>query len=143
MYSVTARRTLSRLQRSAEQGAGAFSPRVLVVDDEPIIRELLEQHLLDEGFVARSAGTIAAAYAIIRQQRPDAIVLDLMLPARSGWDFLRDRATDPDLSTIPVLVISAAAHARLDDAGHLGADALLSKPFDLDELTAVLHNFVR
>lgn len=133
----------SRQLRALAQTANASRPRVLVVDDEPIIRELLEQHLVDEGFVAESAGTIGEAHACIRQQRPDAIVLDLMLPARSGWDFLSDRATDVDLAAIPVLVVSAATQARLDDARHLGADALLSKPFDLDDLTAALYSFVR
>jgi len=145
VYAVSAAPAVSRQLRTEkkDEGASASKPRVLVVDDEPIIRELLVQHLADEGFVAESASTIVQAHALVRQQRPDAIVLDLMLPARSGWDFLRERETDPDLSGIPVLVVSAATQARLVEAGHLGADALLSKPFDLDELTAVLHSFVR
>jgi CheY-like chemotaxis protein len=65
-----------------------------------------------------------------------------MLPGRSGWDFLRDRQADPLLASIPVLVVSAAPRERLAEAQALGADAFLSKPFDLDVLSAVVQTVV-
>ena len=70
------------------------------------------------------------------------IVLDLMLPGRSGWDFLRERSATAQLAAIPVLVISAAPHALLLEAKELGADAFLSKPFDLDALSTLVRSFV-
>ena len=118
------------------------APRVLVIDDEPIIRELLVEHIGDEGYIVDSARTIAQARAYMRLRRPDLIVLDLMLPGNTGWDFLRERQADPLLTAIPVVVISAAPRERLDLATELGADALLSKPFDLGEVTALVRRFV-
>lgn len=117
-------------------------PRVLVIDDERIIRELLVEHLAEEGFGVDSADSISRATACIALQPPDVIVLDLMLPDRTGWEFLRDRPGDPRLMGIPVVVISAAMPERLLLAAQLGADALLSKPFDLEQLTSVLRSFV-
>jgi CheY-like chemotaxis protein len=115
---------------------------VLVIDDEQLIRELLVEHLADEGFGVESTETIARATVRIAQQRPDAIVLDLMLPDRTGWQFLRDRRNDPLLAAIPVMVISAAPADRMLLATQLGANALLGKPFDLDQVTRVLNSIV-
>jgi adenylate cyclase len=128
-----------RFLRTVRELVGPSLPRVLVVDDERTIRELLVEHLCEEGFVAESAGSVAEAYPRLREQRPDAIVLDLMLPGQSGWDFLRLRRADPLLRRIPVMVISAATQSRLELAQELGADALVSKPFDLNQVTAQLH----
>jgi CheY-like chemotaxis protein len=65
-----------------------------------------------------------------------------MLPDKTGWAFLRERQLDPVLSAIPVVVISAATRERLEQAGQLGADALLSKPFDLSDVTQVVRQFL-
>jgi CheY-like chemotaxis protein len=117
--------------------------RVLVIDDERIIRELLVEHLSDEGYVVDAAQTIAEARARIAVARPELIVLDLMLPDHTGWDFLRARQLDPPLLRIPVVVISAATRERMEQAAELGADALLSKPFDLSDVSALVHRFAR
>jgi DNA-binding response OmpR family regulator len=116
---------------------------MLVVEDEAPIRNVLVEHLVDEGYAADAAGTIAQARDRIAASPPDLILLDLMLPGRSGWDFLRERAADGALSRIPVLVISAAPHDLLLEAKELGASAFLSKPFDLDVLSALVQSFVR
>ncbi len=65
--------------------------RVLLVEDEQLIRNLLNEHLSSEGYETELAGTIAEAQARISANPPSIIVLDLMLPGRSGWDFLRER----------------------------------------------------
>jgi DNA-binding response OmpR family regulator len=111
---------------------------LLIVEDDYMIRELLVEHLGGEGFETQVAATIDEAMAQIELKRPSMIVLDLMLPGRSGWDFLRERSPEPTLASIPVLVISAAPEARLLEAMALGADAFLSKPFDLDVLTTMV-----
>jgi DNA-binding response OmpR family regulator len=69
-------------------------------------------------------------------------MLDLMLPFESGWDFLHERRADPLLAPVPVVVVSAAPQDLLREASHLGADGLMSKPFDLDALTALVRSFI-
>jgi CheY-like chemotaxis protein len=130
---------LPSVQTQAPPGAGA----VLVIEDERAIRELLVEYLAGEGYAVEGAGSIPEAAARIASQPPALIVLDLMLPGRSGWDFLRERRADPRLSAIPVVVISAAPVDRLQEAKALGSSAFLSKPFDLDALGGLIHNFVR
>jgi CheY-like chemotaxis protein len=127
---------------SAPDDIAGDAPRVLVVDDDQPIRELLTEYLTDEGFGVDSAVTIPQAQACIAQHTPDLILLDLMLPGRTGWEFLRQRRGDPLLSRIPVLVISAVPPDRLSSARDLGADAALSKPFDLEVVSALAHSFV-
>jgi DNA-binding response OmpR family regulator len=138
-----------RFLRAVEDLAGPSRPtprtpaaRVLVVEDEPLIRRLLVEHLAEAGYLLDEVGTIAEARAHVEAQPPALIVLDLMLPGRSGWDYLRERREQPALANIPVLVISAAPQDRLLDAKVLGADAFLSKPFDLDVLGALVRSFV-
>jgi CheY-like chemotaxis protein len=114
--------------------------RVLIVEDEQTIRDILRDHLDGEGYSAEVAGSIAEARKRIGNGRPDVILLDLMLPGQDGWGFLRKRRADPDLVDIPVLAISAAPHDRLQEAKELGADGFLSKPLDLDVLSAVLRD---
>jgi DNA-binding response OmpR family regulator len=117
--------------------------RVLVVEDEPVIRELLVEHLAEEGFEPQAAGSIAEARShLAGVDRPALILLDLMLPGESGAAFLRERSSDPGLAAIPVLVISAAGEEQLLEAKDLGGNAFLSKPFDLGLLSAVVRSFV-
>jgi DNA-binding response OmpR family regulator len=117
--------------------------RVLVVEDEVSVRNMITEYLDGEGLSAEVAGTIEEARRRISEERPDLILLDLMLPSEDGLQFLRRRRDDPLLLAIPVLVISAAPHQRLIEAKELGADGFLSKPFDLDLLSALLQSFSR
>lgn len=105
--------------------------RVLVVDDDPDIRELLFTALEDEGFEVVPAGNGQEALAIIKTFRPDVIVLDLMMPVMDGWQFaaeLRNREED-----IPIVLLSAARDLRTH-AKALSAAEIIEKPFDLSEL---------
>jgi DNA-binding response OmpR family regulator len=133
--------------KPVRRGRPSVDPRaassVLVVEDDYMIGELLVEHLAGEGFESCVASSIEDALVQIERERPALIVLDLMLPGRSGWDFLRERGPVPALSSIPVLVISAAPEARLLEAMALGADAFLSKPFDLDVLSAMVGSLAR
>jgi len=117
--------------------------RVLVVEDEVSIRNMVTEFLEGEGFAPDVAGTIDEAQRRIGEERPDLILLDLMLPSEDGWQFLRVRQANAALASIPVLVISAAPHERLLDAKALGADGFLSKPFDLDLVRALVETFAR
>jgi DNA-binding response OmpR family regulator len=113
-----------------------------VVEDESPIRDLVTDSLEEEGYGLEVAASVEEAELRIAEEPPDLILLDLRLPGRSGWDFLRQRHDDPKLAAIPVLVVSAAPEDRLLEAKELGADGFLSKPFDLDILSALVCSYV-
>jgi DNA-binding response OmpR family regulator len=105
--------------------------RILVVDDDPDIRELLFTALEDEGYEVVPAGNGQEALAVVRTFRPDVIVLDLMMPVMDGWQFANElRAMDED---IPLVLLSAARDLRTH-AKNLDAADIIEKPFDLSEL---------
>jgi DNA-binding response OmpR family regulator len=116
--------------------------RVLVIEDEQSIRDLIVEHLAGEGFLSSGVATVADAQAAIAEQRPSLVVLDLMLPGTSGFALLEQRRDNPMLQEIPVLVLSAAPPDKLLQAKKSGADAFLSKPFDFDALTALVRSYV-
>jgi CheY-like chemotaxis protein len=137
---------VARLMDSESSGGFDGVPRpkparVLVIEDDRVIRDLLSDQLEAEGYAPEVAGSIPEARQQIQAQRPDLILLDLMLPVEDGWTFLRARRSEPSLARVPVVVISATDHARLLEAKELGADAFLSKPFDLDALHALVRSF--
>jgi two-component system, chemotaxis family, chemotaxis protein CheY len=105
--------------------------RVLIVDDDPDIRELLFTALEDEGFEVVPAANGQEGLAIIRTFHPDVIVLDLMMPVMDGWQFATElRARDED---IPIVLLSAARDLKTH-AKTLSAAEIIEKPFDLSEL---------
>ena len=116
-----------------QPASGNVAPRVLVVDDDPAIREFVGQALEEEGYEVRLAINGQDALSTLIEWQPDLIVLDLMMPTMDGWTF-RDRQREIEsLADIPVIVMSAARN--LD--GHndrLVPAAILPKPFDLDRL---------
>jgi CheY-like chemotaxis protein len=117
--------------------------RVLVVEDEPIIRRVLEDGLTDAGFHVTTAANGAVALDRVRQHRPDAVLLDLLMPVMDGLAFLRERQHHPLLASVPVVVLSAGGLPTLRAAIALRATAALPKPVDLDILSAVLDYVVR
>ena len=85
---------------------------ILVVDDEPNIREYLKMVLEDAGFNVLTAGDGVEALEIIKQEKPDFISLDLIMPRKSGHKLLHELKRDKELSRIPVLIVTA--HAKTD-----------------------------
>ena len=106
--------------------------RILVIDDEPMVREAVGRTLVAEGYVVDHAADGVAALALLDADPPDVILLDLMMPGMNGRQFmtvLRDgRGSD-----IPVVVMTAV-HGLAQRAVDLGATDVVEKPFDLDEL---------
>jgi DNA-binding response OmpR family regulator len=121
-------------------GSAARRARVLVVDDDAIIRRFLVEALTDDGYEVREAGDGGQALAILGDWRPNLIVLDLMMPVLDGWEFLAQQRHLAHLADIPVLVLSAA-HRVQDTA--LDAAAVFAKPFDLDEVLASAKRLIR
>ena len=116
--------------------------RILVVDDEPSLTELLSMALKYEGCDVRTAAAGAAAVRTAREFRPDAVVLDVMLPDFDGFEVLRRlRADDPD---VPVLFLTAKDAVEDKVAGiSEGGDDYVTKPFSLEEVVARLRGLLR
>jgi DNA-binding response OmpR family regulator len=113
--------------------------RVLVVDDEPTVCDVVARYLQRDGFVVRQLDNGDAVLDVIDRFRPDLIVLDVMLPGRSGLDVLRDLQ-----HRVPVVLLTA----RADEADRvlgleLGADDYVVKPFSPRELAARVRNVLR
>ncbi len=109
-----------------------IKPRVLIVDDEPNIRSFLAMVLEDEGYSVETASDGSEALDKVRRCRPDAVVLDLLMPVMDGWGFLTARRTLSAECRCPVLVMSAVGGWSM--ARELGASGFLAKPFDVDVL---------
>ena len=113
----------------------AQPPRILVVDDEPDITALVAYHLAREGYRVTTAGTGADALRAAREERPDLVVLDLMLPGHSGYDVLSELRRREETREIGVLLLTARKEEPDRIKGlSLGADDYLSKPFSPKEL---------
>jgi two-component system, chemotaxis family, chemotaxis protein CheY len=115
---------------------------VLVVDDDVTIRSTVAEALELEGYLVARASNGAEALQLVRQQRPGAIVLDLMMPVMDGWTFLEHCRAEPTCHETPVLVISAYRDLP-KDAATLGVNGCLAKPFDLDVLVGAVDRLVR
>jgi DNA-binding response OmpR family regulator len=117
-------------------------PRVLVVDDDPSIREALDRALQLEGFGVSTRPDGSSALAAVEEAPPDVLVLDVMMPGVSGVDVIRRlRAGGHDL---PICVLSARDEVADRVKGlRAGADDYLVKPFELEELVARLHALLR
>jgi len=107
--------------------------RVLVVDDEPMVRETLGQVLTDEGYVVDLAVDGETALERVQAACPDAVLLDLMMPGMNGRQFLQALRDDPAYSNVPVLIMTAV-HGLEVNLATLGASEVVEKPFNVDEL---------
>jgi CheY-like chemotaxis protein len=116
--------------------------RVLVVDDDPSIRRMMMAALRREGYTFIEAANGKEALDQMRQSPPDVVILDLMMPIVSGWDVLRERAGDPQLQAIPVIVVSANRTAELASAIDKGICAFLPKPFDITVLSSLVRSCI-
>ncbi|MGH8622759.1 MAG: response regulator [Burkholderiales bacterium] len=124
-----------RADRPAGEAGAAEPPRILVVDDEPDITALVAYHLAKEGYRVTTAGTGADALRAAREERPDLVVLDLMLPGHSGYDVLSELRRREETREIGVLLLTARKEEPDRIKGlTLGADDYLSKPFSPKEL---------
>jgi CheY-like chemotaxis protein len=112
--------------------------RILVVEDDPTIRATVAEALEDMGYGVETASNGAEALAKVRDDGFAAIVLDLMMPVMSGWEFLDVCGDDLVAEQVPVAVVSAA-YAPGAVASRPAVSAVLSKPFDLDVLEAIVH----
>ena len=116
----------------------AVAPRapVLVIDDDPSVRDLAGRSLLQEGYAVHTAASGAEGLALARQLRPDVITLDVMMPGMDGWTVLQQLKAEPELASIPVVMMSMLDADELADT--MGAAASVSKPVPARQLNALL-----
>jgi CheY-like chemotaxis protein len=115
---------------------------VLIVDDDASIRGLIVAALKRDGYTFLEAPNGREGLDLMRSEHPAVVVLDLMMPILSGWDVLRQRQSDPELSKIPVIIISANRDAELANAVDKGVCAFLPKPFDIRALASLVKSCV-
>jgi CheY-like chemotaxis protein len=121
--------------------ASVDGQRVLVVEDEPALRDVLHALLTDEGYAARAATDGADALAQLRAWRPGLILLDLMMPGMDGWSFRRAQLADLRIASIPVVILTAT-YASWVEAKKLGVAGLLAKPYDFDALLTLIERLL-
>jgi two-component system, OmpR family, alkaline phosphatase synthesis response regulator PhoP len=118
--------------------------RILIVEDEEEIRELVRYNLERQGYRVVLAASGEEAIRTIRQEAPDLVVLDLMLPAMDGWEVCRQLKRDPATQAIPVVMLTAKSDETDMVTGlELGADDYIAKPFSPRVLTARLRAVLR
>ena len=115
---------------------------VLVVDDDQDIRETLQELLEQEGHEVATARNGLEALALARRERPAVILLDLFMPVMDGLEFRRVQLGDAELSTIPVVVVSAAAGIE-DRISQLGVAGYLEKPVRIELLLDTVTRYCR
>jgi DNA-binding response OmpR family regulator len=111
-------------------------PRVLVVEDDPNVRGLLDTLLTAEGYAVSTAGDGIAALATAASDPPALLVLDVVMPDLGGLQVLEELEHDPVLSAVPVVVVTGLQGALPDLRARLGSDSVFLKPFGVLELLA-------
>jgi len=123
----------------APSPADAGQHLVLVVDDDPAQRDLLSRFLEREGFAVQTASDGRTGIELARTQHPRAILLDVMMPQMDGWSVLSALKADPDLATIPVVMVTFVNEPGLGES--LGAADTVLKPVEWDRLKGVMERF--
>src|SRR5262245_34864037 len=113
--------------------------RVLVVDDDDSIREMIKLALSSEGYEVVTAPDGAAALALLPRMRPELVLLDMKMPLMDGWEFARRYHQLPDPK--PPIVVLTAAQDAARRATEVGAADYLAKPFAIDQLLDLVHRY--
>ena len=117
--------------------------RILLVDDEPGLREAVQAYLEDSGFLVRAARDAAEGWEAAQQFSPDLVISDVMMPKVDGYHFLKQLREDDRFKAVPVVFLTARGMTADRIQGHrAGCDAYVPKPFDPDELVAIVENLL-
>lgn len=117
-----------------------MAKQVLLIEDEPNIIEAISFILSRDGWAVATHANGETAIEAVHRHVPDALVLDVMLPGRSGYEILQDLRADPKTATIPVLLLTARGQKKdRDTADRLGATRFMTKPFSNAEVLSVLR----
>jgi DNA-binding NarL/FixJ family response regulator len=121
-----------------------MADQLLLVDDEPGLREAVQAYLEDSGFVVAVASNARDGLELARQKLPDLVITDIMMPQVDGYQFLKLLREEPQFKSLPVVFLTARGMTSDRILGYnAGCDAYLSKPFDPDELVAIVENLLK
>lgn len=116
---------------------------VLLIEDEPNILEAMRFILARDGWTVSSHSDGASAVDAVRRARPDVLVLDVMLPGRSGYEILRDLRACPDTESLPIMMLTARGQVKdREKAESFGVSHFMTKPFSNREVLATLETLV-
>jgi CheY-like chemotaxis protein len=117
--------------------------RILVVDDEPTLVRLMEFILAKQGHTMLVANNGEEALEKARSERPDLILLDIMMPRIDGYDVARTIRADPQIRETPIIMLSAKAHDEDIEKGmEVGVNEYITKPFAPDRLVEVVNDYL-
>lgn len=120
-----------------------MSGQLLLVDDEPGLREAVKDYLEDSGFKVQVASNARDGWELMQQNTPDLLISDIMMPQVDGYQFLKQVREDPRFKRLPVVFLTAKGMTGDRIQGYqAGVDAYLPKPFDPDELVAIVENLL-
>jgi excisionase family DNA binding protein len=140
------RRDLDAFVAGSGSGSGAKvrgTPLVLIVDDDERIREFVRVNLEMDGYSVREAGSAEEGLAVLDDEPPDLILLDVMMPGVDGWEMLQRVHERHGMGAIPVIMFSGQADSTNDDAVARGAQGFLGKPFNPQDLITRTKELLR
>lgn len=118
--------------------------KILVVEDNEEIRDLIVRQLTRKGHDVASADDGATGVAAARQQRPEIVVMDMNLPVLDGWQAIKKLKDDPTTKAIPIIALTAHTTSGDRDAGYAaGADAFMTKPIDFALLSQRIDELLK
>ena len=130
---------LPETRRDHAREAGQVSPTgkvLLVIDEDPAVRQIMERLATREGYQLFAAGTGEEGLDLAREKKPDLITLEVVMPGIDSWTVLKNLKADPQLSGIPVVMVSISDDR--DRGLAMGAADYLVKPVDRDRLAGIL-----
>ncbi|NEO98066.1 MAG: response regulator transcription factor [Symploca sp. SIO2E9] len=120
-----------------------MSAHLLLVDDEPGVREAVKEYLQESNFTVEVASNASDAWQLLQRKTPDLVISDIMMPQVDGYEFLKQLRDDPRFKALPVIFLTARGMTSDRIQGYqAGVDAYLPKPFDPEELIAIIENLL-
>jgi two-component system phosphate regulon response regulator PhoB len=120
----------------------AKGPSILVVDDDPEIVAMLSTRLTKHGYKVSTAENGARALELARREKPAVILLDVMMPGKSGWEVARALKQDPVTAAIKIVMVTAIGEQVNEITSPLYSDAHVDKPFEFEKLERVIAELV-
>jgi CheY-like chemotaxis protein len=116
---------------------------VLVVDDDPEIVTMLSTRLGKRGYKVTTASDGLQALELAKQDKPDLVLLDVMMPGKSGWEVARALKQDPETQSVKIVMVSAIGEKTNEITAPIyGADAHVDKPFEFEQLEKVISKLL-
>ncbi|UQT56291.1 response regulator [Streptomyces durmitorensis] len=128
--------------RTYSRVVSGVSGRVLVVDDNKVIRQLIRVNLELEGFEVVTAADGAECLDVVNQVRPDVVTLDVVMPRLDGLRAAARLRSDPRTRDLPIVIVSACTQYEVEGGLEVGVDAFLAKPFEPAELLGIVRQLM-